>query len=445
MGVVKTTALERTVASLISGQTGGGMNIFFHLLTLTALAVGEPVLRYNLSSCNSLEPVYVEENWQTPGMDAAKDEDMSSSIFENPRKSRKRNPPFELRINFDQYRRNRQYKVYIITTIPSESFDSFLLQARGAERSDGNASLVGTFISPLPSISKPLSCLEQPSSSLTDKGRPVQLQNLTFTWLSPPSDHGQVRFTLSLVHNGEYIIIESRQIRFNTFPVSIRGCGREVTCFRQCNKEAGPTCPADLANYFALISFNADAETLTVSMGGRIMDYYNDDTIMSNNSHYIAMGIGNDKKNFKMMDVTACHLKDNSSVMLEHYYLEDKTSQLYPHKAPVTSLTWDIDTATGLIWCNFSRSVYPKTMWELDLGLHLYQFYFIGIKNESGVFLPDLDNVWESNIKSNFSKVTNTIEYSATYHGRTKKLKNFANCLNPRGVIFALLLSILYF
>ena len=43
--VVKTTALERTVASLISGQTGGGMNIFFHLLTLTALAVGEPVLR----------------------------------------------------------------------------------------------------------------------------------------------------------------------------------------------------------------------------------------------------------------------------------------------------------------------------------------------------------------------------------------------------------------
>ena len=94
----------------------------------------------------------------------------------------------------------------------------------------------------------------------------------------------QVNPLSHLTSDGEYIIIESRQIRFNTFPVSIRGCGREVTCFRQCNKEAGPTCPADLANYFALISFNADAETLTVSMGGRIMDYYNDDTIMSNNS-----------------------------------------------------------------------------------------------------------------------------------------------------------------
>ena len=70
--------------------------------------------------------------------------------------------------------------------------------------------------------------------------------------------------------------------------------------------------------------------------------------------------------------------------MLSHYYLEDKTSQLYPHKAPVTSLTWDIDTATGFIWCNYSRPLTPRTMWELDLGLHLYQFYFIGIKNESG-------------------------------------------------------------
>ena len=88
--------------------------------------------------------------------------------------------------------------VHIVTTRPTESFDSFLLQARGAEQSDGNASLVGSFTSPLPSISKPLSCQDLPSSSLTDKGRPVLLQNLTFTWLSPSSDHGDIRFTASL-------------------------------------------------------------------------------------------------------------------------------------------------------------------------------------------------------------------------------------------------------
>ena len=83
------------------------------------------------------------------------------------------------------------------------------------------------------------------------------------------------------------MIIESRQIRFNTFPVSIRGCGREVTCFRQCDHEAGPTCPADLANYFALASLNVEAETLTISMGGRIMD----DSKMGNNSVVISLPI----------------------------------------------------------------------------------------------------------------------------------------------------------
>ena len=42
--------------------------------------------------------------------------------------------------------------------------------------------------------------------------------------------------------------------------------------------------------------------------------------------------------------------------MLEHYYLEDKmASVLYPHKAQVNMLTWDIDTETGMVWCNFSR------------------------------------------------------------------------------------------
>ena len=87
-----------------------------------------------------------------------------------------------------------------------------------------------------------------------------------------------------LTSDGEFLIIESRPIKFNTFPVSIRGCGREVTCFRQCDLEAGPTCPADLANYFALITYRAETESLAISMGGRIMDFYNEESMMSNNS-----------------------------------------------------------------------------------------------------------------------------------------------------------------
>ena len=43
-----------------------------------------------------------------------------------------------------------------------------------------------------------------------------------------------------------------------------------------------------------------------------------------------------------------------------------------------------MDTATGFLWCNFSRPVYPRNIWELDLSLQLYQFYFLGTFNETG-------------------------------------------------------------
>ena len=66
--------------------------------------------RYNLSSCNTLEPVYVEENWQAPGVAMEEEEEEDSGLFDNPRRSRKRNPPFEIIVNFDQYRRNRKYQ-----------------------------------------------------------------------------------------------------------------------------------------------------------------------------------------------------------------------------------------------------------------------------------------------------------------------------------------------
>ena len=70
--------------------------------------------RYNLSSCNTLEPVYVEENWQAPGVameeQEGEEEEEDSGLFETPRRSRKRNPPFEIIVHFDQYRRNRRYR-----------------------------------------------------------------------------------------------------------------------------------------------------------------------------------------------------------------------------------------------------------------------------------------------------------------------------------------------
>ena len=87
--------------------------------------------------------------------------------------------------------------------------------------------------------------------------------------------------------------------------------------------------------------------------------------------------------------------------MLDHYYLEDWSSgQLYKHKASVNMVTWDVDTNSGFVWCNFSRylqsenkvliimdffrSIFSRNIWELDLTANLYQFYFIGMMDDHG-------------------------------------------------------------
>ena len=72
--------------------------------------------------------------------------------------------------------------------------------------------------------------------------------------------------------DNEYSVIESRQITFNTFPVSLRGCGRRVSCFRQCGGGGDPTCPVDRSNYVAVWSYDPDEQEAVVSMGARVMD-----------------------------------------------------------------------------------------------------------------------------------------------------------------------------
>ena len=145
-------------------------------------------------------------------------------------------------------------------------------QARGAERPDGNATLVGEW-KKMPGITKHLMCIGTRRSTwvnvqrfyeyckasrifiscrVTDKGRPVLLGNMTFTWTAPSSDYGPIRcllmintssnkcrqtwknilfsFVLSVVKGNRYTEVSSAQIPFNAFPVSIRGF--QTQCWR---------------------------------------------------------------------------------------------------------------------------------------------------------------------------------------------------------------------
>ena len=86
----------------------------------------------------------------------------------------------------------------------SEYFDSFMLHARAKDRPDGNATLVGWFVS-IPPITTDLHCLGKRKSSVADKGRPVKLGNMTFTWRAPPTDYGEIKFVASIAR-GIYLV-----------------------------------------------------------------------------------------------------------------------------------------------------------------------------------------------------------------------------------------------
>ena len=48
-------------------------------------------------------------------------------LFDVPQKSRERNPPFSIEVDFTQYRRGRDYTVSILT---ENYFDAFIIQVR---------------------------------------------------------------------------------------------------------------------------------------------------------------------------------------------------------------------------------------------------------------------------------------------------------------------------
>merc|ERR1711936_920770 len=84
---------------------------------------------------------------------------------------------------------------------------------------DGNATLVGEWVK-MPGITKHLKCIGTMRSTVTDKGRPVLLGNMSFTWRAPTIDFGPITFVLSVVKGNRYTEVSSPSISFNTFPVS---------------------------------------------------------------------------------------------------------------------------------------------------------------------------------------------------------------------------------
>ena len=102
------------------------IGIILTSLSIFCLVSADPVLRYNESSCNSLEPVYVEENWQRGVATSNMGEEEDSGLFNTPKRSFQRVPPFQIQVDFDQYRRNRRYKGWYPPDKLITHFNTFL-------------------------------------------------------------------------------------------------------------------------------------------------------------------------------------------------------------------------------------------------------------------------------------------------------------------------------
>ena len=84
----------------------------------------------------------------------------------------------------------------------------------------------------------------------------------------------------------------------------------------------------------------------------------------------------------------------------------------------------------------------PDSIWELDLSLQLFQFFFTGMKNQSRffpehikdlstfflrIYLPDKGDIFSSGMRRNFSKITNDISFISSKDRKSQKSRSTAS------------------
>ena len=75
---------------------------------------------------------------------------------------------------------------------------------------------------------------------------------------------------LILYVDNTYAVIKTTKILFNNFPDSLIGCGRDMSCFRQCS--TSPECPPDESNYMVVINMSQNKKEVIISLGGIVND-----------------------------------------------------------------------------------------------------------------------------------------------------------------------------
>ena len=104
----------------------------------------------------------------------------------------------------------------------------------------------------------------------------------------------------------------------------------------------------------------------------------------------------------------------------------------------------------------------PDSIWELDLSLQLFQFFFTGMKNQSRfyrrrrktaitffqfplprIYLPDKGDIFSSGMRRNFSKITNDISFTGGSRARKREDQKKSSAPLHLAVLFTVFLGTL--
>lgn len=226
------------------------------------------------------------------------------------------------------------------------------------------------------------------TSLVSISGLPIRLSNLTFVWRAPETDVGTIKVVASIATGDLYQITNSREIRYENFPIPVSKCGESLGCFRQCRSE--PNCAPDDTDLLVTVGLDdrSDPEypEMEFKLGGRLAS---NKSVSSGSlfpmmklinfifQDFVALGLGQSYYYLKSLDIVTC-TRDGNQMELGHYFLEDNQSEMHKHRSDIQLVDSGIDPDSGLSWCSFKRPIRPETLLDLDLTKSLYQFYFKG-------------------------------------------------------------------
>ncbi|XP_069980082.1 uncharacterized protein [Penaeus vannamei] len=304
----------------------------------------------------------------------------------------------------------RRLKSLRVTLQSSTYFNGFMLQARKvAKGADGKAEVVGRFLQ-MHHRAKFLSCPNGSAleNTVIHEEAPLRLANLTFVWMAPQMDLGDIQFVASILLDGgmKYKIFQSQPLSLNIYPVSTKDCAVVKSCFRYCTGYSGSDCQAHTARYTAAMEFTAAKTGVKFTLGGLLAD----------EEGYLAIGFSRDGHQMTNADISVCYRSAEGEVGVEHYLLDNIDYMPDLHLAELRLESSDVDG--DYVWCTFSRPIKGKDSAVLDLSEPTYYFYFWGRRNGTAIYLPEARYMKRSDMRIKLDdELFNEIVYgSATRH-----------------------------